>query len=91
MDNTVVVRLRTQASCFSRDTDKFHGIGGAGVVNADAGGKVEGNVDAEAESWLGNTLELMVGGRFSFSSSSSSRTSSASASCSLMLALNVAL
>ena len=81
--------MLTQASCFSRETDKFHGIGGAGVVDADAGGKLEGNGHAEAENREGNTLELVLGGRFSFSSSS--RTSSASASCSLMFALNVAL
>ena len=89
MERTVVVKVRTQANCFSRETDKFHGIGGAGVVDVDAGagGKLEGNGHGEAESCVGNKLE--VGGRFSFSSSS--RTSSVSASCSLMLALKVAL
>ena len=49
MESTVVVRVRTHASCFRRDTDKFHGIGGAGVVDADAVGKLEGNGHAEAE------------------------------------------
>ena len=47
MERTVVVRVRTQASCFIRVTDKFHGIGGAGVVDAIAGGKLEGNGHAE--------------------------------------------
>ena len=77
MESTVVVRVRTHASCFNRETDKFHGIGGDGVVATVAGSRLEGHV------WLGL--------RFSFPSPSSSRTSSASANCSLMLALKVAL
>ena len=52
MERTVVVKVRTQANCFSRETDKFHGIGGAGVVDVDAGagGKLEGNGHGEVES-----------------------------------------
>ena len=82
-ESTVVVKVRTQASCLRRETDRFHGIGGAGTVGVGAGGKLGGRGHAD-----------IVGGRFSFSSPSSSlgsRPSSASASCSLIFARKVAL
>ena len=82
-ESTVVVKVRTQASCLRRETERFHGIGGAGTVGVGAEGKLGGRGHAG-----------IVGWRFSFSSPSSSlgsRPSSASASCSLIFARKVAL